>query len=921
MLRTIASCAALLALALAAALLRGSEPRPIAVVPWFVPLTNGFVVLIALCVSILALGRWRVLRDPVSFWVGAAFSAYGIGQVFTILTFPGVVPGGEPVIGHLRNNAAWIGTVSLQLLGLSLLAAALLRWPREASLQGWRSEATVAGWLVGNVLLNVLFVALEEHMPVMVDAAGGFTLLVPAISGVVLGVECAAAAGLAIRRHLREGDTLLAWISLCLIAYVGVAILFVVEERRFDFLWFVQRGISVAGFLIVLLGLLSEHVELVRREREKTVRLLESEQRLRRSNEIARVGSWELDRETNRLLWSEEVYRLFGVEPGAFEGTYQAFLDAVHPDDRAAVDAAYSASLHDGRDGCEIEHRVIHGRSGELRFIQERCEHRRDASGRIVRSVGMAQDVTERRAGELRVRELNDSLERRNAELEAERMRWQGVVEGIADEVWICDAAGRMSLINLPVVTAMGLDAFTDKSVGEVHEEVDILHPDGRPRPPEEAPLLRSLRTGEVVRGEEIMRHRATGKVRWRQFSCAPTRDATGAITGAVAIVRDVTENRRTEQALRDADHRKNEFLAMLGHELRNPLAPIRSSLYILARSAPGGEQSRRARATIERQVNHLTRLVGDLLDVSRITRGKIQIQRERLDLGELVSRTAEDYRPVFAEREVAFTVEGADGPLWIDGDEARLAQVLGNVLQNAVKFTPAGGAVVVRLGDDGRFAVVAVRDTGDGIPPEILPRLFEPFTQADHTLDRSSGGLGLGLSLLKGIVDLHGGDVRARSDGPGRGAEITFRVPLAAGAPRAPEPTLDGPRPAARRVLVIEDNVDAAETLREVLELDHHVVEVAHSGPDGLAKARAFAPDVVLCDIGLPGMSGYEVARAFRADASLRGVWLVAVTGYAGIQDEERAVSAGFDRHVSKPLEPDAIGRLLADPTAGPVG
>jgi signal transduction histidine kinase/response regulator RpfG family c-di-GMP phosphodiesterase len=367
--------------------------------------------------------------------------------------------------------------------------------------------------------------------------------------------------------------------------------------------------------------------------------------------------------------------------------------------------------------------------------------------------------------------------------------------------------------------------------------------------------------------------------------------------------------------SLEEADRRKDQFLAMLSHELRNPLAPIRNSLYILDRAKPGGEQARRAQSVIDRQVGHLTRLVDDLLDVTRISRGKIRLQRERLDLSDLVRRAVEDYRDAFTQNQLTLGLSRPKGALWVNADPTRIAQVVGNLLNNACKFTPAGGKTTVSLERNAGLgqAVLKVRDTGIGIAPEMLPHLFEAFAQADTTLDRSSGGLGLGLTMVKGMVEMHGGTVSAESPGLGEGTEFMVRLPMesadvSAETPPGRRAVHEGPR----RVLVIEDNVDAAESLRELLELDQHTVEVAFSGWEGLAKARSFGPDIVLCDIGLPGMDGYEVARAMRKDPTLRDAGLVALTGYAAPEDIAKAQDAGFDAHLAKPPSPQKLTQVL---------
>jgi signal transduction histidine kinase len=368
----------------------------------------------------------------------------------------------------------------------------------------------------------------------------------------------------------------------------------------------------------------------------------------------------------------------------------------------------------------------------------------------------------------------------------------------------------------------------------------------------------------------------------------------------------------RAERELREADRRKDEFLGLLSHELRNPLTPIKSSLYILQRAAPGSDQARRAQEVIERQVTHLTRLVDDLLDVTRITRGKVQLQLERVDLVELVRRTADDHRPAYGTAGLELAVATPDAPLLTDADPIRMAQAVGNLLGNALKFTPRGGRVEVSLTAADAAARITVRDTGLGISPEIRAHIFEPFTQADRTLDRSRGGLGLGLALVKSMVELHGGQVEVESDGPGTGAMFTLRLPLRYGAagrePGTPAPQGERRR---RRVLVVEDNPDSAEALREALELMGHEVHLGRSGPEGVAVAERVRPEIVVCDIGLPGIDGYEVARRLRR--LVPEAVLVALSGYAQPEDRRRAADAGFARHLAKPPRLEELDRLLA--------
>jgi two-component system CheB/CheR fusion protein len=368
---------------------------------------------------------------------------------------------------------------------------------------------------------------------------------------------------------------------------------------------------------------------------------------------------------------------------------------------------------------------------------------------------------------------------------------------------------------------------------------------------------------------------------------------------------------REAEQALRDESRHRDEFLAALSHELRNPLAPIRNGLGLLARAVPGSEQALRALRVVERQVAHLSRIVDDLLDVTRLARGKVQLRREPVELGELVQRTVEDHRATFDRAGVGLEARLPRDACWVEVDATRVAQVVGNLLGNAAKFTAPGGQAQVTVRREGGSVAVAVRDTGVGIAPEVQAHLFEPFAQAPQSIARTRGGLGLGLATVKALVELHGGAVALASAGPGCGSEFTVRLPLSAapaerrGAPAAGEAL-------RRRVLVVDDNEDAACTLKEILELSGHDVRMARDGPGGVALAHAFAPEVVVCDIGLPGMDGYAVARALRADPITRGAYLVALTGYALPEDQRRAAEAGFDRHLSKPLPVDELERAL---------
>jgi PAS domain S-box-containing protein len=399
------------------------------------------------------------------------------------------------------------------------------------------------------------------------------------------------------------------------------------------------------------------------------------------------------------------------------------------------------------------------------------------------------------------------------------------------------------------------------------------------------------------------------------------------ALSADVSYAHDALEDERlraaaeaslaeSEAALREADRQKDRFLAVLSHELRNPLAPIQNSLFVLDRVPAGGEQANRAKAVIDRQVAQLSRLVDDLLDVTRIVSGKLRLQPARFDLAEMLRRTADDHRSAFAAAGIDLDVRISREPIWLVGDQSRMAQASGNLLGNAIKFTERGGRVALTLDVDfaATMGVIRVTDTGVGVAADLLPRLFEPFVQGDSSLDRSRSGLGLGLALVKSVVELHGGTVEAHSDGRSKGTEFVIRVPIDA-QEVLPLDAVEAPAGdhQSRRVLVIEDNEDAADSLREALELGGHHVQIANDGPEGIKKAKAFGPDVVFCDIGLPGMSGYEVARMFRADRALCSKYLVALSGYAQPEDRQRAADAGFDGHIAKPPSLREIETMLS--------
>jgi PAS domain S-box-containing protein len=413
-------------------------------------------------------------------------------------------------------------------------------------------------------------------------------------------------------------------------------------------------------------------------------------------------------------------------------------------------------------------------------------------------------------------------------------------------------------------------------------------------------------------------------------FKGFAVRDANGQNIGLATITRDITAQKAAEDELRrvaadlsEADHRKSEFLATLAHELRNPLAPIRTGLDLLRMAPPDPHAAARVHGMMDRQLGHLIHLVDDLLDVARITRGKIELKKEPVLLRTIVATAVETSTALIQAHGHELSVELPPEPLELEADVTRMVQVLSNLLNNAAKYTPAGGRIGLSAWREDGHAVIAVSDSGIGIPPDAIGSVFEMFTQVRGSLDRAQGGLGIGLSLVRRLVELHGGRVSAFSGGRGDGSTFTVRLPLRPGTPHAPGAAAQAGMPqqdtaGPLRVLVVDDNLDAADSLTALLEALGHTTTVAHDGPQGLAAARAFVPDLVLLDIGLPGMSGHEVAREIRRTAALRKVVLIALTGWGSESDQRLSQEAGFDQHLIKPVSLEALEQALAAAARG---
>jgi signal transduction histidine kinase len=435
----------------------------------------------------------------------------------------------------------------------------------------------------------------------------------------------------------------------------------------------------------------------------------------------------------------------------------------------------------------------------------------------------------------------------------------------------------------------------------------------GRPIAPDELPMQYAIaHRSHVTNDIEIVR--SDGSIVYVQNDVEPLYDAHGQVCGCVSVCVDITERKRSADRLREADRLKDEFLATLSHELRNPLAPIRNALELMRRGGTDSALKDRALSIMARQLQQLVHLTDDLLDVSRITTNRLALRREQIDLRSVISSAVEATQPLADAAGHVLMADLPDGPLWGYVDFSRMSQVLSNLLNNAVKYTDRGGRIQISGSAENSEIVLAVRDTGIGIEPALMPRIFDMFMQADRSSDRAQTGLGIGLTLARRLVELHGGRIEARSDGAGTGSTFTVRIAQAAGRAERRREDHGGAATSADpcRVLIADDIPDAAEMLRLFVEELGHVVRVAANGVQAVAIAKEFEPQIALLDIGMPRMDGYEAARQIRA-ALGSGAMLVALTGWGQEEDLQRAREAGFDHHLTKPADPDVVEHLIA--------
>jgi PAS domain S-box-containing protein len=625
--------------------------------------------------------------------------------------------------------------------------------------------------------------------------------------------------------------------------------------------------------------------------------LKRSEFILKQAGKIAHLGAWELELTENlpidqsTLQWSDEVFRIFGYEPGSVKVCNSLFFERVHKDDRVKVTQALDRALRE-RQPYQIEHRIILPDDTE-RTVVEYAHINCDEHGNPLRMVGAVQDITERKQSENAIRRSES--------------RFRQLADSMPQLVWTADARGNVDYYNEQVADFEG----SIRNANGAWCWNPNIHPDDKQGTI--AAWQRAVSTRESYQFEHRIRLR-TGAYRWHLTRANAYADESGTSVKWYGTTTDIHDEREAQQALKDAHRRKDDFLAMLGHELRNPLAPVRNAVHILNRVELTEPAFIHAREMLGRQVTHMARLLDDLLDVSRISRGKIQLKNDNVNLNHVLKAVGNDHRALLEKSGVNFEMSLPEEPVWVYGDAARLQQILDNLLNNAVKFTDSGGKVSLNLSLDHQWAKISICDTGIGIEPAMLGCIFETFSQAESSLDRSRGGLGLGLALVKGLTELHHGYVTVESPGIGQGSTFSVCIPIVDRADVAQPECVEAPPAHLHRVLIIEDNIDAADSLQIILSMSGHDVRVAFTGQEGLQLAREFLPEVVLCDIGLPdGMNGYTIARALRSEEPLASAFLIAMTGFGQGSDRARALEAGFDCHITKPADPEALNRLVS--------
>ena len=608
----------------------------------------------------------------------------------------------------------------------------------------------------------------------------------------------------------------------------------------------------------------------------------------------AQSAIWDWDVPGRRIHFSAQWKALRGFADNEVGDGEEEWSAGIHPEDAARVMAAVEAHLL-GKTPVFAEEYRIHCKDGSLKWIADRGIAQRDASGKVVRMAGSESDITERKRIEQALRDSQADLNR--AQSVGQIGSWRLNIQ--RNELHWSDENHR--IFGIPKGTSMAYETF-----------LSAIHPDDRE-------YVDRMWMAALRGAPYDIEHRLVvdGVLKWVRERAELEFDEQGRLLGGFGTTQDITGLKQAEQALIEADQRKDEFLAMLAHELRNPLTPIRNAAHVLGRLETQDPRVQWAQQIIERQVGHLTRLVDDLLDVSRIVRGKVSLKMEPVELAAVVNQALDMARPLIDGMQHRIAVRLPEQPAYLEGDPVRLAQVLLNLLDNAAKYTPEGGRIEVEASVVGPVIEIKVRDNGIGIPADLLPQVFDLFQQGERTLDRSQGGLGIGLTLVKRLVEMHGGLLEACSAGEGLGSEFTIWLPVLPAPSLTACQAVDAANPATAhcRVMVVDDDPAVTDSMTVLLQIEGHEVRAAASGEAALELARSFRPQLVLLDIGLQDMDGYAVARQLRAQqAAGEKICLVAVTGYGHEAARARSEEAGFDRHLVKPVDPEILCELLSE-------
>ena len=580
----------------------------------------------------------------------------------------------------------------------------------------------------------------------------------------------------------------------------------------------------------------------------------------------------------------------------------------INEETRKPAENPATRALREGAIVALANHTLLIRKDGTQRPIDDSAAPIKNEHGHVAGCVLVFRDIAQRR-----------QLEHENAQRLAAARQLAAIIESSEDAIVSKSLDGTIWTWN---AAAQRLFGYSDEQA--VGQNISLLFP--ADRADEEPLIVARLRAGERVEHFDTVRVRSNGQPIHVSLTISPIRDEAGQVIGASKIVRDITDRKQSEERiyglladLKNADRRKDEFLAMLAHELRGPLAPLRNMLEVMKRAEGNGELLQQALSTMERQLGSLVRFVDDLLDLSRITHDNLELRKQRVELASIIHQAVETCRPIAeaSKHEVKLTLPHE--PIYLHADATRLAQAFGNLLHNACKYTPPKGHIWLTAERQGSDVVVNVKDTGVGIPPDKLDSIFEMFTQVDQSLERSHDGLGIGLTLVRRLIQLHDGTVTAQSKGTGRGSEFIVRLPIPV-IPHEEYPRQPPPEPLSttpRRVLIVDDNPDAATSLAMLLKITGNATETATDGRQAVQRAATYRPEIILLDIGLPKMSGYEVCRAIREQSWGKDIVIVALTGWGQDEDRRKSKEAGFDEHLVKPVDYNVLLRLLADSPA----